>query len=128
LEYSCELNDPQTLDELAQQLKAYWAKYASERTWIFAGLYNPLIFTADILTREWLDQVIPHVPIVIHDFSFHNVMANSLALELAGITRDTPSTIRAKIEKDPLTGEPTGILREGAWVKLYGAYRECRTE
>ncbi|WP_288496973.1 amidohydrolase [uncultured Acinetobacter sp.] len=121
LEYSCELNDPQTLDELAQQLKTYWAKYASERTWIFAGLYNPLIFTADILTREWLDQVIPHVPIVIHDFSFHNVMANSLALDLAGISRDTPSTIRAKIEKDPVTGEPTGILREGAWVKLYMA-------
>lgn len=119
LEYSCQLNDPQTLQELAQQLKAYWEKYASKRTWIFAGLYNPLIFTAELLTREWLDQVIPNIPIVIHDFSFHNVMANSQALHLAGITRDTPSTTRAKIEKDPITGEPTGILREGGWVKLY---------
>ena len=119
LEYSCQLNDPQTLQELAQQLKAYWEKYASKRTWIFAGLYNPLIFTAELLTREWLDQIIPNVPIVIHDFSFHNVMANSQALHLAGITRDTPSTTRAKIEKDPITGEPTGILREGGWVKLY---------
>jgi predicted amidohydrolase YtcJ len=41
-------------------------------------------------------------------------LANSLALKLAGITRNTPSPPGGEIVKDPKTGEPTGILRDEA--------------
>ncbi|MBN3852240.1 amidohydrolase [Paraburkholderia sp. Ac-20340] len=130
LEHSCQLDDPQTLDELAAQLRAYWHKRGdkrgdnhghkhADRGWLFGSVYNPLVFTADVLTRQWLDDVLPGVPIVIHDFSYHNVMANSLALAAAGIDRDTPSTPRGTVVKDAVSGEPTGVLREQAWAPLY---------
>ncbi|WP_322069463.1 amidohydrolase [Paraburkholderia bannensis] len=121
LEQSCQLDDPQTLDELAAQLRAYWQKRSAQGRggWLFGSVYNPLVLTAEVLTRQWLDEVIPGVPIVIHDFSYHNVMANSLAMAAAGIDRDTPSTPRGTVVKDPVSGEPTGLLREQAWAPLY---------
>jgi len=39
---------------------------------------------------------------------------NSKALELGGITKDTPEPADGRIERDPRTGEPTGTLHEGA--------------
>ena len=44
----------------------------------------------------------------------HMALANSLALKLAGITRDTPDPQGGEIVKDKKTGEPTGILRDNA--------------
>jgi predicted amidohydrolase YtcJ len=44
----------------------------------------------------------------------HSTWVNSRALEIAGITKTTPDPAGGKIERDPKTGEPTGILRENA--------------
>jgi predicted amidohydrolase YtcJ len=44
----------------------------------------------------------------------HSVWVNSKALELAGITKDTPNPPNGEIVKDPRTGEPTGHLKESA--------------
>ena len=58
------------------------------------------------------DGVSPNNPVIFTDFSYHNLWVNSLALQLAGITKDTPDPAGGYIAKDPVTGEPTGILRE----------------
>ncbi|NIF28942.1 amidohydrolase [Pantoea sp. Tr-811] len=118
LGYSCNLDDPQTLEELATQLKAYW-KGKGNSGWLIASVYNPLVLGPELLTREWLDNVIPGVAICLHDFSFHNVMVNSAVLAAAGIDRDTIPPPGGVIIKDPLTGEPTGVLREAAWARIY---------
>ena len=120
LNHNCQLQDPRTLDELKQQLLAYWDRY-SERGWLVASVYNPLILTPDILTREWLDSILPGVPICLHDYSYHNAMTNTAALEAAGIDRDTVPSVGGVIVKDPLTGEPTGLLRESAWARVHMA-------
>ncbi|MEP9317708.1 amidohydrolase [Pseudomonas sp. LABIM340] len=120
LGFQCNLQDPQTLDELAEQLKAYWAGH-SAYGWLIGGIYNPLVLNREVLTREWLDNVLPGVPICLHDFSFHNVMANTAALNAAGITRDTPPPPGGYFDKDPVTGELIGIIREAGMAQLYAS-------
>ena len=62
--------------------------------------------------RAALDSVIPDVPALITAVDGHAAWVNSRALELAGITKDTPSPAGGIIERDPKTGEPSGTLRE----------------
>lgn len=61
-------------------------------------------------TRSDLDPVSPNNPVFLNSMGGHFGTANSRALELAGITRDTPNPVGGVIEKDPSTGEPTGVL------------------
>ena len=53
-------------------------------------------------------------PIFITHISGHLGVANSLALEMAGITRDTPEPPGGVIRKDPETGEPNGVFEESS--------------
>jgi len=63
--------------------------------------------------RKWdIDPVSPNNPTVFTDFSGHTLLANSNALELAEITKDTPDPEGGEIERDPNTGQPTGIFKE----------------
>ncbi len=64
-------------------------------------------------TRWDLDQASTEVPIVVIRNCVHIISANSKALELAGITKDTPDPPGGKIDRDS-KGEPTGVLRENA--------------
>jgi predicted amidohydrolase YtcJ len=63
-------------------------------------------------TRADLDRVAPDHPVFLGRKCGHVGWANSRALGLAGITRETPDPAGGAIERDPLTGEPTGILKE----------------
>jgi predicted amidohydrolase YtcJ len=63
--------------------------------------------------RADLDDVSPDNPVMLTHFSGgHLVWVNSKALELAGITHDTPDPDGGVIIRDPSTGEPTGLLNE----------------
>jgi len=63
-------------------------------------------------TRWDLDPVSPNNPVLLGDYSQHELWVNSKALELAEITKDTPLPSGGEIVKEPVTGEPTGTLRE----------------
>lgn len=69
-------------------------------------------------SRQELDEVSPSNPLYIQRRDGHNGVANSLALELAGITKDTPDPHHGKIERDE-DGEATGLLRESAKDLVY---------
>lgn len=75
-------------------------------------------------TRKDLDAVSAGIPIYLIHQSGHMGAANSKALELVGITRDTPDPAGGVIIRDA-NGEPTGILEENAhilaWLKLLGS-------
>lgn len=64
-------------------------------------------------TRHDLDQVTPHHPVILGRTCGHIIVANSRALELAGITSNTPDPPGGEIDRDE-HGEPTGVLRETA--------------
>lgn len=64
--------------------------------------------------KELIDPVTPDHPVLVSRLDGHMALANSLALKLAGITRDTPDPQGGEIVRDRKTGEPTGILRDEA--------------
>jgi len=65
------------------------------------------------LTAADLDPVSPNNPVVLRDFSFHTVWANSAAMAAAGITASTPTPPGGVIDRDA-AGNPTGLFRENA--------------
>jgi len=60
--------------------------------------------------RYDLDEVAPNNPVYIVHISGHMAVANSMALEIAGIDSSTQNPPGGVVEKDSLTGEPTGVL------------------
>ncbi len=65
-------------------------------------------------TRWDLDPVSPRNPVVLRHTSGHYLSANSYALKLAKIGRETPQPNGGRILKDPASNEPTGVLKEPA--------------
>ena len=82
--------------------------------WLQGGCWIETQFAEDRMpTRHDLDPVSPDHPVVIERI-FAACVANTHALQLAGITRETPDPPGGVIERDPKTGEPTGILQRSA--------------
>ena len=84
--------------------------------WIRATGYDDTKFT-DIhrfITRADIDDAVGDHPVVITHRGGHIIFVNSRALALAKIRKPTEAPSGGKIDKDPETGEPTGILRERA--------------
>ena len=65
-------------------------------------------------TKELIDPVAPDNPVVLSRADGHSVLVNSYIIRNSGITRDTPDPFGGEIQKDPATGEPTGIFKERA--------------
>ncbi|MCK4728735.1 MAG: amidohydrolase, partial [Desulfobacterales bacterium] len=75
-----------------------------------------------MLPRKWdLDAVSPDHPAAFTDFSVHTLLVNSKALEIAGITKDTPDPPSGEVERDE-NGEPTGIFKEPGAQALVSAH------
>ncbi len=68
-------------------------------------------------TRSELDAAAPANPVLLRGMGKHVVVANSLALRLAGIDATTPDPPGGRIERDG-DGEPTGVLHERAKLRL----------
>ena len=82
--------------------------------WITGSRYDHTLWGEEWPTRFDLDKVAPDNPVRLGRASGHSVWVNSLALELSGITKDTENPAAGEVQKDPNTGEPTGILLETA--------------
>lgn len=78
------------------------------RGWLYGS------FPGGLPTKEQLDAAVPDRPAYMVCYDGHSGWANSRALALAGITKDTKNPPRGEIVKDPKTGEPTGALKEAA--------------
>lgn len=98
-------------------------KVLPKGTWIVVRFAFPTrLAESRFLTRAELDAVAPDHP-VLHQGGPAGV-ANSKALALSGITRDTPDPPAGRIVKDPTTGEPTGMLRN-AYAALKGLPKDA---
>jgi len=93
-------------------------EYASERPgddWILGRGWNYAMFGAEALPhKKYLDEIFPNRPVFLEGYDGHTYWANSKALVLAGITRETPDPPNGTIVRDPKTGEATGALKESA--------------
>jgi predicted amidohydrolase YtcJ len=98
-------------DGVAAAIREF-AEANPDKRWIRGSKYGLGVFPGAKMTREWLDEVVPDRPAYIVDESGHNATANTLALEIAGITGETPDPPLGTIDRDPATGEPNGYLSE----------------
>jgi predicted amidohydrolase YtcJ len=93
-----------------------WAASTPPGQWIVARgspLADFRLHERRLPTQAELDGALPRNPAYV-SFGAHVIIANSLALRERGVTRDTPSPQGGTVVKDPMTGEPTGELRERA--------------
>ncbi|MHC4415546.1 MAG: amidohydrolase [Planctomycetota bacterium] len=95
---------------------AEWAATLGPGEWILGGRWSVESW-ADPKppTKEWVDAVSGDHPLYLARMDGHSALVNSVALRLAGITGSGPADPEGGvIDRDPRTGEPTGILRESA--------------
>ncbi len=78
--------------------------------------------------REFLDALVPDRLISLVSYDGHSTWVNSLTLERAGISRDTPDPEGGFIERDPNSGEPSGTLRETAMLLIDRVIPDYSTE
>jgi predicted amidohydrolase YtcJ len=100
--------------------KAEWLRIIADKAeeladgeWILGGAWDHNLSDGVLPTREMLDRVAPDNPVLLRDIDGHSQWANSLAIELAGITADMPVPTGVEIVVDPDSGEMTGVFKEG---------------
>jgi len=111
------LNGAASVAELQKRLAGAVAQH-KEGEWITGGGWDHTFWPEKKFpTRRDLDAVSPKNPVLLTHISGHVAVANSLALQLAGISRETQNPAGGEIERDA-KGEPTGMLKEAAAMRL----------
>ncbi|PYV21776.1 MAG: hypothetical protein DMG27_19880, partial [Acidobacteria bacterium] len=91
------------------------AKSLPPGQWIEGGNWDEEAWPdAKLPTRWMIDPVTPNNPVFISRYDGHAALANSLALKLAGVAKETPEPAGGVIVRDPKTGEPTGVFKDAA--------------
>ncbi|WP_441249415.1 amidohydrolase [Kitasatospora sp. McL0602] len=108
----CDLSGTTGPDEYLRLVRAF-ADAHPERAWITGSGWSLESFEGGLPTRQLLDSVVPDRPVYLLNRDHHGAWANTRALELAGLTRDTPDPADGRIEREP-DGTPSGTLQEGA--------------
>ena len=114
----CTLDDLQTEAQIADSIRAC-AESHPEPGWVRGSGWQLPVFPSANPSRALLDRVIRDRPAIFVAADGHSAWVNSMALRLAGITRNTPDPPNGRIERDPETGEPSGTLREDAMNLVY---------
>ena len=108
-----DLRPANSTTEFKQILKDYAEKHPGK--WITGGYWDHEKWEVnDLPTKEMIDEAVSNQPVFVDRLDGHMGVANSFALKMAGITKDTESPDGGLIVKDPVTGEPTGVLKDNA--------------
>jgi predicted amidohydrolase YtcJ len=117
---SVELNDATSAQEFARRIRERAAKTAKGE-WLLGGDWDETKWSpAELPTKEMIDAATPDVPVAVNRYDGHMVLANSLALKLAGITAQTANPPGGVIVRDG-QGNPTGGLKDAAQDLLFKA-------
>jgi predicted amidohydrolase YtcJ len=108
-----DLIEDQTVQAVQARIRAFAAAHPASgwilgRGWLYGS------FPGGLPTKEQLDAAVPDRPAYMECYDGHSGWANSKALARAGITKDTKDPVGGSIVRDPVTGEPTGALKEAA--------------
>ena len=108
-----DLNGTKSIAEIQKRVKDYAAAHPKE-PWITGmGWTYPTFGPSALPDKKFLDEVVAARPVYLVAFDGHSSWANSKALALAGINRETPDPPNGKIVRDE-KGEATGALKESA--------------
>jgi predicted amidohydrolase YtcJ len=109
---SVQLRDAKIPDEFAQRIGDF-ATTMQAGEWMLGGTWDHQNWGGELPHRDWIDQVTPDIPVMVMRLDGHMVLANSLALELAGVDASTADVDGGEIVRDA-NGNPTGILKDNA--------------
>ena len=115
----CDLTACESAEEIYDTIQDYAATHPDQE-WILGAGWSMPYFPGGTPRKEDLDRIVPDRPVFLLNSDHHGAWANSRALAIAGITKDTPDPVDGRIERDP-DGSPSGTLHEGA-ADLVGAH------
>ena len=110
---SCALYDFTTKEQYTKKVAEYAAAHPAA-AWIRGDGWLLPAFAGGIPDKKLLDAVVPNRPVYLESKDGHSAWVNSKALEIAGITKNTPDPAGGRIDRDPKTGEAVGALQDGA--------------
>lgn len=111
---ACDLNGLESVDEYLETIAEY-ARTHPDEEWITGGGWSMAAFGPGAnASRKLLDEVVPDRPVLLSSADGHSAWVNSKALEVAGVTADTPDPVDGIIDREPGTAAPLGSLQEGA--------------
>jgi predicted amidohydrolase YtcJ len=113
-EMTLNLEGTTSLDDLLAKVKVRVdqtkpGEWVTGRGWIETH-WQPPVFP----TRWDLDKVSPNNPVILGRADGHGAVANSAALKLAGVDKNTPDPFGGEVSKDKQSGEPNGMLLDAA--------------
>jgi predicted amidohydrolase YtcJ len=112
-----DIQDPFDLDALSEEIRDY-AEENPSLPYIRGEIWGLGVFENDSPRKELLDELVPDRPAYFYSQTAHSAWVNSKALELLGITADTPQTEKFIFDTDPESGEPSGTIREYAMAAM----------
>lgn len=110
---SVDLKNVKTKQEFISAIKKYVSAIRGKR-WIQGGDWDHEAWGGELPQRQWIDSITDDNPMFINRYDGHMALANSVALKLAHVDKNTISPKGGEIVKDPVTGEPTGVLKDAA--------------
>jgi hypothetical protein len=111
------LREAKSADEFISIIKSYVKD--KEGRWILGGNWDHETWNVKKFpSKEMIDEFTKDTPVLLDRLDGHTALANSFALKLAGIDKNTQNPDGGIIEKDSNTGEPTGILKDNAITML----------
>ncbi|MDY0041532.1 MAG: amidohydrolase [Desulforhabdus sp.] len=113
----CSLAGLSRLEQYLERVKR-WAENHSDEDCIRGSGWLYTSFGVLGPNKADLDRVVADRPVLLKAVDGHSAWANSKALELGGISGTTPDPPGGRIERDPVSGEPTGTLREWTAMQL----------
>lgn len=103
-----------TKERTLADIKAYIDAHPNHKEYWGSGYTVGMAGDAKGPKAEWLDAICADKPIILKSNDGHNYWMNSKALELNGITKDTPNPSGGLIQKDPVTGELWGSITDAS--------------
>jgi hypothetical protein len=110
---SVQLRDVTSREQFTQRIAGY-ARTRAAGEWIVDGNWDEQKWSPVVLpAHDWIDAVTPDNPVWVNRSDGHMMLANALAMKLAGITRATPDVPGGVIGRDK-DGNPNGIFKDAA--------------
>lgn len=122
---SVQLTDATSPEEFARRIGER-AQKTPKGEWILGGDWDETKWNPQVIpTKDLIDSLTPDTPVFVSRYDGHMVLANSLALRLAGITAQTPDPPGGVIVRD-VQGNPTGALKDPPWTWRRRRFRPSR--
>lgn len=115
-----------SVDAIVEAVRRYAADHPDQE-WITGASYDGSLAPGGLFDARWLDAAVPDRPVILRAWDYHTVWCNSVALQRAGITEDTPDPVLGEIPRRE-DGSVLGTLREWGAVDLVTAVMPPRDE